>query len=180
MGIAFAGWYVRTEQSPAELAGRAHRAVRPEGSAWVALDWSDSGPAESWDPTATVCARHAAVGETIFLAADTSSDQLVYEHVVDGVIVRKLMWISDGARSQWEHAAGAAEPWELTALFSERALASAVQAIEEEGENGDVDEVRQAFAMRRVIVGTGFPPGDATLMIAIERHFGIVRPTTTR
>ena len=69
------------------------------------------------------------LGDVIFVCSDESNDQMEYEHSINGKILRKLSWISNGGQSTWAWIEGDAEPWEDTIIFSDTNFSRASEML---------------------------------------------------
>lgn len=180
MSYNFSVFYVKDPASPAwldELRAQFRR-VEEAGDGWIALSMGDSlHPEEAFgegrdDPARLASAALSArYGEAIFLYADSSADEMIYDHARGGAPLRKLHWTSDGCACAWSCVAGTPEPWE-EALFADRLLQAQLDCVDED----EQDEVRAAYASRQIQPEARWPSCDATVADLIERHFGITRP----
>lgn len=180
MSYSFGVFYVRAEDG-AELRQRYGR-VDEAGGGWLACGFGDRlMPDDVYedgraDRSASAAAALSAVhGEAIYLWADSSGDELVYDHAKDGVLLRKLLWTYDGCESSWECAAGEPEPWEEV-LFASRNLEQRLASVEPE----EHEAVRAVYGARRIEAGARYPSCDASVAEVIERHFGLTRPSNPR
>ena len=122
-------------------------------------------------------------GEVVFIAIDTSNDQLDYEHSQDGVILRKLAWLSDGCQSTWMCVEGEMEDWERTTIFSEDNWNRTREMIRYDRHlqllPADELEVKEQqlqilWQNHQYVINGQLPLGDATFGMVIQQHyFGI-------
>jgi len=173
------------------------RADKVPGSEWLACNYRDgaSPPAdEILSGEASLAGpRSAKFGEVIYIFANMP-DSLVYEHALDGKMLRKLVWfpllgpdtadVDDDWTPGWLCAEGEPEPWEASIFFRPERLA---EAIEWERENyadrGKSDRfsereaaIRKMWDDRIIAASDILPSCDGTVAFAIEKHFGIPSP----
>ena len=122
--------------------------------------------------------------EIIFVYGDTSVDGFVYEHRLDGALVRKLVWFpllnDDYWEAGWLCAEGESEDWEK-ALFSseslERFMGYERERYIDEGKETDFParetEIREVWNAGKIIAGSPFPMCDGTVSLLVEQSYGI-------
>lgn len=122
------------------------------------------------------------LGEVIFICADTSADQFDYEHSLDGDVLRKLCWCSDGNQSLWLRAEGAPESWEDQVVFSPQNHERTLEQLQYRLEYAEISE--QEFAeksasleglwqRREYVLEEQLPMGDAEFAYGILRALGL-------
>lgn len=181
MSTVFGAHYVRTLQ-PLDDLRRIYKHAETAGQDWVACEFGDNTcPIEAFgqqrdDPDVFASGKLSArFGEAIYLYCNSREDELLYDHSRAGKLLRKLMWVFDGATWAWTCVAGEPEPWE-DVLFAERNLAAALDVVEPE----DQSAVRAVYEERRIVAKARWPSCDASMAGVVERHFGIVRPARKR
>ena len=177
MSYMFGVYYVKTDAPIQELAASFGRAA-PAGPGWLACGMSeDLLPDDAYqdqdaeDPEVTATGEISKVyGEAVYLFANSHADEVIYEHTRDGVVLRKLQWVSHGADCTWEVSAGDPEPWEA-ALFAEQRMKLLLERFPDRER-----QIRFVFDSRHIHLNTPFPKTDATITELIETYLKIIRP----
>jgi hypothetical protein len=139
-----------------------------------------------WGTVSMTIDKSVLLGEVLFLYGDTSCDGFVYEHAVNGKMLRKLVWfpmLDDDWTAGWLYVTGNSEEWE-SQLFHERQF---IQYLEQEQARledlGLVDqlgaiaqEIKEAWEKKQIIAGKTFPPCDGTVPLLVEEYYKIHRP----
>ncbi|PZO42641.1 MAG: hypothetical protein DCF19_06265 [Pseudanabaena frigida] len=174
-------YFLKTQQPIAKVQEKLGQTERIPNSGWLICDFGDSyidGVFEGEEYLTQALSEE--FGEVIFIAIDTSNDQLDYEHSLDGVILRKLAWLSDGCQSTWMCVEGEMEDWELTSVFSADNLNRTREMIRYD-ENlqllpADEMEVKEQelqtiWQNHQYMLNGQLPLGDATLGMVIQKYF---------
>ncbi|MFM7601884.1 MAG: hypothetical protein ACKO7R_11920, partial [Pseudanabaena sp.] len=112
-------YFLKTQQPLATVRQKFAQPEAIPNSDWVICDFGDrygGGVFEGEEYLTQKLSEE--FGEVIFVAIDTGNDQLDYEHSLNGLILRKLAWLSDGCQSTWMCVEGEVEEWEKTSVFS--------------------------------------------------------------
>jgi hypothetical protein len=119
MSIFYNAYFVKTDQPIAKLQQKFSQLAQISKTGWIVCDFGDRYEDGVFEGDVYLTQDLSKIfGEVIFIAIDTSNDQLDYEHSLDGVILRKLAWLSDGCKSTWMCVEGDMEDWEKTTVFS--------------------------------------------------------------
>jgi hypothetical protein len=124
-------------------------------------------------------------GEIIYLYA-SFPDSFVYEHAIDGRLLRKLVWfpmLDDDWTPGWLCVQGDREEWE-DQFFRQ---ANLDLALEHEGykfEEFDKmdnfpereEEIRKLWEEKKIKEQDVIPPGDAGFAFVVEKFFGLKKP----
>jgi hypothetical protein len=126
------------------------------------------------------------LGEVLFLYGDTSCDGFVYEHALNGKMLRKLVWfpmLDDDWTAGCLYVIGDSEEWE-SQLFREIQLTQYL-----EGEKGRLEDfgqadqfgaiaqaIKEAWQKKQIMAGKTFPPCDGTVPLLVEGYYKIHRP----
>ncbi len=181
MSLLYSAYFVKTQRSLSRVQEKFPQIERIPSSEWLVSDCGDryvDGAFEGEEYLTQELSED--FGEVIFLAIDTSNDQLDYEHSQDGVILRKLAWLSNGCQSTWESVEGEIEDWEKTTVFSLenlqrtqelisydrhlQLLPAAELAIKEQ-------ELQANWQSYQYILNGQVPLGDATFGLVILKYF---------
>lgn len=185
MSIYYYAYFIKTQEPESKIKARFRNAAVLPDSAWVLCDFSDrSYPTGVFEPGAYFTKELSAqFGEALFICVDTRNDQFEYEHSQNGRILRKLSWITDGCQSTWEWVEGAKEDWEETYIFSEANFARTRerlrydQDLTEDQLLAKEQELRSVWDQRQYRLGEQWPSADATIGMAIQKHFGLKLPS---
>jgi hypothetical protein len=134
-------------------------------------------------------AKSEQVGEIFFVYADISQDWFVYEHALNGELLRKLVWcnlIDDEWNCGWVCVQGQPEAWEVDLFVPsfnphklEQCLENERQKLEDEGRESAFSEIeaaiKQAWELRLISAGRTYPTADGTVAFLVERSYGINR-----
>lgn len=183
---SYSAYFVRREDF--DIAKSRFGRVTPVvDSSWLLCDFDrDDCPPED----EVLCGRESiteakslGLREIIFVYGDTSVDGFVYEHRLNGVLVRKLVWfplLNDDWDSGWLCAEGEPEDWEKT-LFSSESLERFIgyerERYADEGKATDFPvretEIREVWNAGKIIAGNPFPMADGTVPLVVEESYGI-------
>ena len=131
-------------------------------------------------------AKSQQLDEIIFIYGDTSIDGFVYEHRLNGMLVRKLVWFplldDDDWQCGWLCAEGEPEEWEKI-FFSPHNLKQFLEwekgRYEDEGKEAEFSirkaEIIEIWKTGKIIPGNTFPLCDGTMAIFVEESYGIKR-----
>jgi hypothetical protein len=129
--------------------------------------------------------KSAQLGEVIFVYGDTSCDGFVYEHAVDGKLLRKLVWfpLLDDWSCAWICVEGKSEYWE-TQLFRlddlVRCLENEREKLADEGRTDEIakleTDIKQSWDSKQIMQGKTYPYCDGTVTFLVERSYSINRP----
>ena len=116
----------------------------------------------------------------------TFCDGFVYEHALNGKMLRKLVWfpmLDDDWTAGWLCVVGDSEEWE-SQLFREIQLTQYL-----EGEKGRLEDlgqadqfgaiaqaIKEAWEKKEIMAGKTFPPYDGTFPLLVEQYYNIHRP----
>lgn len=187
MSLFYNAYFLRTQQPISKVQAKFPQIERIPNSDWIVNDFGDryiDGVFEGEEYLTQELSEE--FGEVIFLAIDTSNDQLDYEHSQEGVVLRKLAWLSDGCQSTWVAVEGEIEDWEKTTVFSSenlqrtremisydrhlQLLPAAEMEIKEQ-------ELQNSWQDYQYVLEGQVPLGDATFGLVILKHFfGITYP----
>jgi len=173
------------------------KADKPQGSPWLVCNYCDgasppddrvlSGEASLAGP------RSQTFGEVIYIFANMP-DSLVYEHALDGKMLRKLVWfpllgpdtadVDDDWTPGWLCTEGEPEPWEASIFFRPEKLPEAIEGEKmrfadrgrEDGFAGREMTIRKMWDDHTIAANETLPYCDGTVAFAIEKHFGIPSP----
>ncbi|MEI6428268.1 MAG: hypothetical protein WCO45_07750 [Pseudanabaena sp. ELA607] len=129
-------------------------------------------------------AKSMELGEIFFVYGDTSVDWFVYEHAIDGKLLRKLVWYTtdDDWNCGWLLAEGEPEAWEAQLFRTDcltQYLENETQRLKDEGKSEVVAsmeaEVRQIWERKQIIAGQSLPLCDGTVAMLVEKNYGINR-----
>jgi hypothetical protein len=185
MSVFYTVYFVKTSQ-PEIVAKAFNRIERVEDSEWLVCNFDDSDEDGLFEPDSDFTSKISQqFGEAIFICVNERDDQFEYEHSRDGVLLRKLTWVSDGCRSTWMNVQGEQEAWEDDVLFSEENFARALEIIKYDDHlnllsNQQLMEkqqqLRAIWDARQYVVNGQWPLGDGTIGMAIPKYFGIKMP----
>lgn len=188
MSIFYNAYFVKTQESETTLKEKFGRVdVMPE-SEWIVCNFGDRYATGLFEP-GTYFTKDISFqfGEAIFICVDTRNDQLEYEHSKEGIILRKVCWLSDGSQSTWAWVEGEREAWEDATLFSADNFARARELIKydehleilaEERFLQKEQELQLIWDQRQYVLGDKWPLGDATIGMAIQKFFGLQVPSS--
>ena len=181
MSVFYNAYFVRTQQPIAKLQERFSQLERIPKTEWIVCDFGDrymDGVFEGEGYLTQELSEE--FGEVIFIAIDTSNDQLDYEHSQDGVILRKLAWLSDGCQSTWMCVEGEIEDWEKTVVFSSSNLERTREMIRYDQDlqllpaaemELKEQELQTLWQNHQYVLNGQLPLGDATLGMVIQKYF---------
>lgn len=151
------------------------RSIHPDAAGqWSVVTLGDE-PHGVYEPDACLTKNASlALGEAILLWGDSSSDQWRFERSVAGTCLRKLLMLSDGEQTLWAAAEGHPEPWETSVLWSLKNLEAVALQLEEEGQ--DTEALQEIWAAHLITPDSPWPPMDATLGLAVLKHYGLQAP----
>jgi len=179
MSVFYNAYFVKTNLT--KLPEKFSQFERIPQSDWIVCDFGDrliDGVFEGEEYLTQELSE--TLGEVILIAIDTSNDQLDYEHSRDGVILRKLAWLSDGCASSWMSVEGEIEDWELTSVFSAANLSRTLeilsydqdlQLLSPEELEVKEQELQTIWQNHQYALNGQIPWGDATLGMVIQEHF---------
>ena len=181
MNFFYNAYFLKTQQPIAKVQEKLPQPEQIPNSDWIVCDFGDSYVDGTFEEDTYLTQELSEeFGEVIFIAIDTSNDQLDYEHSLDGVILRKLSWLSDGCESTWMCVEGEIEEWERTSIFSLDNLNRTKEMIRydrhlqllpsAEMENKE-QELQNIWQSPQYILNSQLPLGDATLGMVIQQHF---------
>ena len=187
MSFFYNAYFLKTQQPIAKVQEKLPKPEPIPNSDWIVCDFGDrymDGIFEGEEYLTQELSEE--FGEVIFIAIDTSNDQLDYEHSLDGVILRKLAWLSDGCQSTWMCVEGEMEDWERTTVFSANNLNRTremirydrhLQLLPADELEVKEQELQTIWENHQYMLNGQLPSGDATLGIVIQQHFfGITYP----
>jgi hypothetical protein len=186
---SYSAFYVRTDK-PDEAKKIFGRMERVPESPWLvcAFQRDASPPADKvlWGEISLTVTESQRLGEVIFLFADISRDSFVYEHALDGVLLRKLVWfpmLDDAWTPGWLFAEGQREEWESIFFRPDRLpelIANERCNYQDRGESSAFPdreaELRRIWTDCVIVAGTTIPECDGSMARVVERHFGIIQP----
>jgi len=130
-------------------------------------------------------AKSSQLGELFFVYGDTSVDWFVYEHAIDGRLLRKLVWFTlpnDEWNSGWVWVEGEPEDWEVALFHSEelaRYLENERQRLRDEGCEDKMAameaDITQLWDLKQITAGKTLPFCDGTVALLVEKSYGINR-----
>jgi hypothetical protein len=181
MSIFYNAYFVKTQQPISKLQEKLPNPERIPNSNWIVCDFGDryvDGIFEGEEYLTQQLSEE--FGEVIFIALDTHNDQLDYEHSLDGIILRKLAWLSDGCKSTWICVEGEMEDWELNSIFSPNNLDRTremvrydqdLQLLPDSEMEVKEQELQTIWQNHQYMLNGQLPLGDATLGMVIQQHF---------
>ncbi|BAY12351.1 hypothetical protein [Calothrix sp. NIES-2098] len=188
MSLLYHAYFVKTQESKAKLQEKFSQVDLIPESEWIVCNLSDDYSDELFDPEIYLTTKISLqFGEVVFICVDTSNDQLDYEHSKEGILLRKMCWLSDGCQSTWACIEGEIEEWENNIIFSEENFAKTIEIIKydenlqflpEEHFLQKQKELRAIWDEKQYLIGENLPLGDATIGIAIQNFFGIKMPSS--
>lgn len=181
MSVFFNAYFLKTQQPPSKLQERFPQFERIPNSDWIIYDFGDSYVDGAFEGEEYLTQELSEIfGEVIFIAIDTSNDQLDYEHSLDGEVLRKLAWLSDGCQSTWVSVEGEVEAWEINSVFSSNNLNRTRDLLSydrhlnllpaDELESKE-QELQRFWQNHEYLLNGQIPWGDATFGMVIQKHF---------
>jgi hypothetical protein len=183
---SYSAYFIRTEDL--DVAQTSFSKITPViDSSWLLCDFcKDDLPPEDevlWGQESLTETKSPQLREIIFVYGDTSVDGFVYEHRLNGVLVRKLVWfplLNDAWEAGWLCAEGESEDWEK-ALFKPESLTQFMeyerQRYIDEGKETDFTaretEIQEVWNAGKIIAGNTFPMCDGTVALLVEQSYGI-------
>ncbi|MDZ8051792.1 MAG: hypothetical protein RMX68_027780 [Aulosira sp. ZfuVER01] len=187
MSLFYHAYFIKTQEPTTKLKEKFFRVDSIPESEWILCDLSNDYSDGIFEPGIYLTKEISLqFGEAIFICVDTSNDQLDYEHSKEGIILRKLCWLSDGCQSTWTWIEGEMEEWENNIIFSEENFDRTIETIKydenlqllsEEQFLQKQKELRSIWDERQYVLEENLPLGDATIGIAIQDFFGIKMPS---
>ncbi|MBD2178347.1 hypothetical protein H6F42_15620 [Pseudanabaena sp. FACHB-1998] len=181
MSIFFNAYFLKTQQPPIKLKEKFSQFERIPNSDWIVCDFGDSLVDGAFEGEEYLTQELSEIfGEVIFIAIDTSNDQLDYEHSLDGEVLRKLTWLSDGCQSTWVCVEGELEDWEITSVFSSDNLNRTRDLLSYDRHLNRLpadeievkeQELQSLWRKHEYVLNGQIPLGDATFGFIIQRHF---------
>lgn len=189
MSFLYNAYFLKTQQPIAKLQENFSLFEKIPNSDWMVCDPSNDYLDGTFDGETYLTQDLSKIfGEVIFIAIDTSNDQLDYEHSLDGMILRKLAWVSDGCKSTWACVDGEIEEWEKTTVFSAENLHRTLemmsygrhlQLLPPEEIKIKEQELQNLWQEHRYVLNGQVPLGDATLGMVIQQYFGLEKTLRT-
>ncbi len=174
-------YFLKTQQPIAKVKEKLGQTERIPNSGWLICDFGDCGIDGIFEGEEYLTqALSEEFGEVIFIAIDTHNDQLDYEHSLDGVILRKLAWLTDGCKSTWKCVEGEIEDWELNSIFSSNNLDHTREMVRYDEElqllpaaemEVKEKELQIIWQNHQYVIDGQLPLGDATFGMVIQKHF---------
>jgi hypothetical protein len=189
---SYSSYFVKTEETEAvrRVMGKLSKPLLVPGSPWLVVEYTKgaSPPRDEvlWGKASLTLEKSKALGEVIFLFADTSPDSFVYEHALGGELLRKLVWfpmLDDSWTPGWLSVEGTPEEWE-SALFRPERLPALLESerdrLVEKGELARFPEreaeLRLLWSERSIRAGATLPDCDGSVARLVEREFGLLHP----
>jgi len=181
MSVFFNAYFLKTQQPPTKLKEKFSQFERIPNSDWLVCDFGDRYVDGSFEEEECLTQELSEIfGEVIFIAVDTSNDQLDYEHSLDGEILRKLVWATDGCRSTWIRVEGEIEDWEISSIFSSDNLNRTLDLLSYDQDLNLLSadelkvkeqELQSLWQQHEYVLNGQIPLGDATFGMVIQQHF---------
>jgi len=181
MSVFYNAYFLKTQQPIAKVQAKLGQIERIPNSDWLLCDFGDryiDGVFEGEEYLTQALSEE--FGEVIFIALDTHNDQLDYEHSLDGVILRKLAWLTDGCKSTWMRVEGEIEDWEKSSIFSSNNLDRTREMVRYDEDlqllpaaemEVKEQELQTIWQNHEYVLNGQLPLGDATFGMVIQQHF---------